>query len=482
MTQSTRKQSIKWFDLIGENATLLAEAGSIVWKDIDDILDGFYAALMTNNETRGFFASQQIVDHAKAAQKAHWKRLFAGDFSQAYFDSADRIGRVHFKIQLPVNLFLGGYARAGSDMIARVLKGGLLANRANSARAQVLMRAMLADTEAVIQSYYRAEGEDRARALELLSVGIGKLEEGDLTSRIPSEGFPDGFQTARSSFNNLQMRWSEQIAQAAGYANSVDGRMAETSRMASDLAERSQSQAATLEEAVASVSQIAATTKDAADRLEAASQRSARNRKAAEKGGTVVDKAIEAMQRIEESSEKISQIIEVIEDISFQTNLLALNAGVEAARAGEAGRGFAVVASEVRALAVRTSDSATEIKSLIAESSGLVQDGGELVRESGKSLAEIRGGASEVSGLMSEVSTMISEQSLSLGEIDTSVAELGRTTQDTAQLAGDVFETTSRLSQDSAALKRCMDSFRTTAGSSSEAAMDRRFERMARNG
>lgn len=482
MTTQTRSDLNEWFDLNGENAQLLAEAGKLVWKNIDGILDGFYEGLMAREATRAFFPTPELAAHAKAAQKAHWGRLLTGKFDQSYLDSADRVGRAHFKIQLPFDLYLGGYARAGSEMIAAVSQGGLFSARGATARSQVLMRALLADCDVVIQSYFEAQNEDQAQALDLLSGAIGRLEQGNLSVPIPAEDFPDKFEALRASYNTLLNRWSGQIAQAAGHARSVDGRMAETTRMANDLAERSQSQAATLEQAVASVSQIAATTKEASSRLDAASSRSALNRAAAEKGETVVDQAIEAMQRIEESSEKISRIIEVIEDISFQTNLLALNAGVEAARAGEAGRGFAVVASEVRALAVRTSDSATEIKSLIAESSAQVQDGGGLVRESGKSLQEIREGAKEVSGLMGEVSSMISDQSMSLGEIDTSMAELGRTTQDTAQLAGDVYETTTRLAQDSAALRRSMDSFRTGPAAGSEAALDRDFERFAKTG
>jgi methyl-accepting chemotaxis protein len=482
MTQQTRQSVNEWFDLTGASAALLADAGKTVWKSIDGILDNFYEGLMAREDTRSFFPSREVAAHAKAAQKAHWGRLLSGRFDQDYLDSAARVGRAHYKIQLPFELYMGGYARAGSEMIACVTKGGLFSGKAASARAQVLMRALLADCDEVIRAYFQAESEDQTQALELLSGAIGRLEQGDLSGQISAGAFPSKFEALRTSYNTLLNRWSGQIAQAAGHARAVDGQLANTARMASDLAERSQSQAATLEEAVASVSQIAASAKEAADRLDAASNRSALNRKAAEKGKSVVEQAIEAMQRIEDSSEKISRIIEVIEDISFQTNLLALNAGVEAARAGEAGRGFAVVASEVRALAGRTSDSATEIKSLIAESSAQVQDGGELVRESGKSLEEIRNGASQVSGLMAEASAMISEQSVSLGEIDTSVAELGRTTQDTAQLAGDVYETTSKLAQDSTALKRSMESFRTGSGAASEAALDQAFHRAARTG
>src|SRR5207244_12039700 len=126
-----------------------------------------------------------------------------------------------------------------------------------------------------------------------------------------------------------------------------------------------------------------------ADNAQQASQRASRTRAAADHGGQVVTSAVAAMSRIDGASQKMADIISVIDEIARQTNLLALNAAVEAARAGEAGRGFAVVASEVRTLAQRSSQAAKDIKDLITNSSGQVQQGVDLVNKTGAALNEI---------------------------------------------------------------------------------------------
>ena len=153
---------------------------------------------------------------------------------------------------------------------------------------------------------------------------------------------------------------------------------------------------------------------------------SARARANAEKSGDVVRRAVEAMGRIEKSSQQISQIIGVIDEIAFQTNLLALNAGVEAARAGDAGRGFAVVASEVRALAQRSAEAAKEIKALIGTSSAEVSGGVKLVAETGEALTQIIDQVGQVNALVGEIASGAEEQATSLHEVNAAVNADGR--------------------------------------------------------
>ena len=124
--------------------------------------------------------------------------------------------------------------------------------------------------------------------------------------------------------------------------------------------------------------------------------------KVAQTGGTIVTQAVEAMTRIEQASQKITDITSVIDDIAFQTNLLALNAAVEAARAGEAGKGFAVVASEVRTLAQRSSDAAKDITGLINTSTTEVAQGVKLVRSAGDALGKIVDASQKVASTVSE--------------------------------------------------------------------------------
>ncbi|MGR3761444.1 methyl-accepting chemotaxis protein [Roseobacteraceae bacterium NS-SX3] len=467
MSTDSQAQFRVWFDLREDNAKIIAEAGRIILKDIDGILDKFYATLLEREETQAFFPDAATVEHAKAAQKHHWERLFSGRFDKGYLASADRVGRVHYQIQLPFVLYLGGYASAGSDMVAKIMRRSRFGNRARTEKqVQMVMRAMLADCERVIEAYFRAQQEEQTKALEILTSGIGRLENGDLSRKIRQSeggGFPARFDGIRCSYNNLIDRWSGIISDATSRAHSVDAKMAATTQMTQEMADRAEDQAATLEETVAAVSSINAGTKQTRQKLSVAAQKSDANRQFAEKAGEVVTGAIDAVERIEKSSEQIAKFVDVIDDISFQTNLLALNAGVEAARAGEAGRGFAVVASEVRALAVRASQSATEIKALIAGSTEQVREGCGLVRQTGESLDQIRNSAIEVSSLMGEITSVISDQASSLEEIDVAMSHFGEITQASAARATEVYETAAKLASDSSMLKHSMDGFNTSA-------------------
>lgn len=453
-----------WFNLEGDQNKLLSETGKQILPHVDKVLDRFYDLVLSRKETQSFFSDPKLVDHAKQAQKAHWERLFSGDFDPEYFASADRIGRIHYQIQLPFIQYLGGYSAAGSDMLDILMQRRVLNRKKLSQQVQLVTRVMLADCERVIEAYFAAQQEEQTRALDLMTEGIERLEQGNLTFKIRKAdggGFPDRFDGIRQSYNNLIDHWSTILSDATKRAHSVDGKMASTTQLTQEMAKQAEQQAATLEEAVAAVSQVTAGTREARETVDKVAQQSESNRKDAEKGGDVVKLAILAVEQIEKSSEQIAKFVDVIDDISFQTNLLALNAGVEAARAGEAGRGFAVVASEVRALAGRASQSATEIKALIAASSAQVREGSDLVRQTGDNLEDIHKGATAVSALMEEISSVISKQAYSLEEIDTSMANLGQTTQDNATRAMDVFETTAKLAADSARLKEGMDGFET---------------------
>jgi methyl-accepting chemotaxis protein len=165
-------------------------------------------------------------------------------------------------------------------------------------------------------------------------------------------------------------------------------------------------------------------------------------RSSAEAGGQVAGDAIKAMGEIELSSQKISEIVGMIDEIAFQTNLLALNAAVEAARAGEAGRGFAVVAGEVRALAQRSSQASKEIKTLISNSNTQVKQGVELVNKAGATLGEIVTSVKRVSDIVAEIAAANKEQSASVGEVQEAIGQIEQATQQNAAL---VEETTAAL-------------------------------------
>jgi methyl-accepting chemotaxis protein len=224
---------------------------------------------------------------------------------------------------------------------------------------------------------------------------------------------------------------------------------------------RTQEQASALEETASSMEQMTASVKQNADNTRQTTQRALDVRAQAERGGTVVNRAVAAMTGINDSSKKIADIIGVIDEIAFQTNLLALNAAVEAARAGEQGRGFAVVATEVRNLAQRSASAAKQIKQLITDSVGKVREGSELVNESGKTLAQIIQSVSEVAHIVAEMSAASSEQASGIDQVNTAITQMDSVTQQNAALVEEATATSKAIEQQAAELVQLIAYFHT---------------------
>ncbi|MCG7625538.1 globin-coupled sensor protein [Epibacterium sp. Ofav1-8] len=484
MPQNNLDELLTWFALGDFDRSVLADMAALVERHIDAVLDEFYGICLAREETRRYFPTPEIVAHAKAAQRAHWLRLFSGAFDEAYLASAATVGRVHFEVQLPFHLFLGGYATAGDRILDVVLsqRTGWRGSKKVMTQARLLQRLILFDCERVIDGYIAAQMQEREKALNIMTDGIKRLESGDLTQQIATArdgGLPERFDDVRLSYNGLLDHWSGILADATTRAHSVNAKIAETVQMTRDMAHRSGEQATTLNETVTAVNSVTESTKVTSEKVADAAKQIEANRLVADEGGSVVKEAIAAVERIEQSSGKITKIVDVIEEISFQTTLLALNAGVEAARAGEAGKGFAVVAAEVRSLASRATDAAVDIKKLISESSSQVHEGCSLVHQTGERLDCIRSSADSVARIMQEVDGVIAEQSGHLVSISERMERLDQYTQNSADQAGQVSSTTDALAQDSAALKASMDGFKTRSLAVKEAEMDLAYERAA---
>ena len=201
-----------------------------------------------------------------------------------------------------------------------------------------------------------------------------------------------------------------------------------------DLSSRTEEQAGSLEETASSMEELTSTVKQNADNARQANQLAASAAQVAVKGGAVVAQVVGTMQSINTSSNKIVDIISVIDGIAFQTNILALNAAVEAARAGEQGRGFAVVASEVRNLAQRSASAAKEIKTLIGASVEQVNAGSMLVAQAGSTMNDIVDSVQRVSDIITEITAASSEQSVGIDEINRAIGQMDAVTQQNAAL------------------------------------------------
>ncbi|MEI2676628.1 MAG: methyl-accepting chemotaxis protein [Burkholderiaceae bacterium] len=235
------------------------------------------------------------------------------------------------------------------------------------------------------------------------------------------------------------------------------------------LSERTEAQASSLEQTTASVQELSGAVRKNAQGAEAASSMAARVQTIAENGGSAIQSAVVAMQDIQTSSSRVQEIVGVIEGISFQTNILALNAAVEAARAGEQGRGFAVVAAEVRSLAQRSSESAREIKSLIAASAGHVNTGVAQIGGASQTFAEIVQGIREVASRVHEIKTSTAEQSSGLDQIAQAVQHIDEITQRNAQMVESAMNSSSQLSGRAERLSSAVSNFRLRQGSADEA-------------
>lgn len=202
----------------------------------------------------------------------------------------------------------------------------------------------------------------------------------------------------------------------------------------SDLSNRTEQQAAALEETAASMEELDSTVKNNVDNAHQANRLAQNASAVAIQGGEVVNRVVETMKGINDSSRKIADIIGVIEGIAFQTNILALNAAVEAARAGEQGRGFAVVASEVRSLAGRSAAAAKEIKTLIGANVERVQQGSALADQAGVTTTEVVASIKRVTDIMGEITAASAEQSAGLSQVGEAVTQMDQATQQNAAL------------------------------------------------
>jgi methyl-accepting chemotaxis protein len=303
--------------------------------------------------------------------------------------------------------------------------------------------------------------ENQAEIVNRLTNALQQLAQGDLTTRLEQQ-FKGGHDNLRLDFNTALTALDQTIVQVLDKAISIKGETDNISNAASDLSKRTEQQAATLEEFAAALTEITQSVASAAEGASQADEAVTAARKNAESSGEVVKQAVSAMSEIATSSEQISKIIGVIDDIAFQTNLLALNAGVEAARAGDAGRGFAVVASEVRALAQRSSEAAREINELISASGGQVKRGVSLVDKTGTALKDIVLSVREISDLVANIATSAREQSNGLSEINGAMAQLDQVTQQNAAMFEETSAATRLLSEEADNLTATTSRFATS--------------------
>ncbi len=444
-------------------------------------LTGLYRHIAATPSIRVMFQSQARMDHARDKQLEHWRKLFSGPINRDYAAAASNIGQVHARIGLAPTWYISGYARMLEHVLPRLVLGPIglpFGARARARAATALVKASLIDMDIALAAYFEAEQAGRRAVIERCGVAFDRMAQGDLT--VSLSGLPREYQALADSFETMRQQMCETLGMVTRSGEQIRIGSGNIRQASDDLSQRTEQQAASLEETAAAMDQIVSTVRETAEGASRADRIVGEARGEAEESGKIVRRAVDAMGGIQRSSAEISEIISVIDGISFQTNLLALNAGVEAARAGEAGKGFAVVASEVRALALRSAEAAKDVKTRILASSEQVDVGVDLVNATGQALQRIIGRIGEISSLVSGIATSASQQSTGLQQVNTAVSEMDNVTQRNAAMVEQATADARALAQEAEVLANEVARFRLTGpGESGTNEVHRMQQRLA---
>lgn len=391
------------------------------------------------------------VEGARSQRFALGRRTVSLSLSPVMHANGERLGTAVEWLELTDEL---AAANEVADVVAAAVEGDFSRRIPLSGKPEALARI--------------AEGMNQINALVEGAVGefadvLGGLAEGDLTRRMDGH-YRGRFAELQHSLNGTLAHLGETVSTIQATAGNVSRAASEINAGAGDLAARTEETATSLEQTAATTEQLAASVKQSASHSRKATSLADEAMNVANDGKSVVSQAVVAIERIDSSSGRISEIVSVIDDIAFQTNLLALNAAVEAARAGEAGKGFAVVASEVRALAQRSGQAAKDIKGLIIASNAQVGEGVKFVRSTGEALERIVAAAGKVSDMVADISDATAEQANGIDEMSQTVAHMDEMTQQNSALAEQSASSANELMTEIDSLKELIAFFRTDAG------------------
>jgi methyl-accepting chemotaxis protein len=285
------------------------------------------------------------------------------------------------------------------------------------------------------------------------------LSDGDLTTSI-EEKFEGEFQDLGDAINSFVSELRDTISQINAAANTINEASTEIAEGNADLSSRTEEQASSLEETASSMEELTGTVRLNSENANQANSLASEASTVAIEGGETIQKVVTTMASINESANKISDIIGVIDGIAFQTNILALNAAVEAARAGEQGRGFAVVASEVRTLAQRSANAAKDIKELISDSVSKIENGNVLVNQSGETMEKVVTSIKRVNDIMSEIAAASAEQATGIDEVGKAITQMDEVTQQNAALVEEAAAAAESLQSQAVQLTERVSSFK----------------------
>ncbi|WP_426072902.1 methyl-accepting chemotaxis protein [Janthinobacterium sp. DSP2-3-3] len=414
-------------------------------------------ARSSDTSLSGYFAEESKVSSSSSAElqkkiealidKPEEKAMFAGLLEQrkVYISSRDQVYKLKGESQVDAanEVFEKTFVPAAAKY-QKMVYGLLEHQRANidatareiddiasTSRNLLLLLSTLALVFGVVCAWVLTMGI--VRPLRTAVDIARKVADGDLTAQIDASAKDETGQLLQA-LKDMNTSLLNIVGEVRSGTDSIATSSTQIAAGNQDLSSRTEEQAGSLEETASSMEELTSTVKQNADNARQANQLAASAAQVAVKGGEVVAQVVGTMQSINTSSNKIVDIISVIDGIAFQTNILALNAAVEAARAGEQGRGFAVVASEVRNLAQRSASAAKEIKTLIGASVEQVNAGSMLVAQAGSTMNDIVDSVQRVSDIITEITAASSEQSVGIDEINRAIGQMDAVTQQNAAL------------------------------------------------
>ncbi len=429
------------------------DEGQIGFRIDDSAFPGAYGRMV--RDTNGLVAS-----HIDAIQRALqiMERYAVGDLSQ----DMDRLPGEKAVLTRSMDSVKASLRAINGEIqrLAASAADGDFAARGDATRFQHDFRAMVDSLNRLMST---ADGN-----LSALSALLQGVARGDLSQRMQGE-YRGVFAQMSHDANETVDRLAEIVGQIREGSDAIGSAAGEIAAGNSDLSQRTEQQAASLEETASSMEELTSTVRQNADNARQADQLAQSATGVASEGGAIVDKVVQTMSAINESSRRIGDIIGVIDGIAFQTNILALNAAVEAARAGEQGRGFAVVAAEVRSLAQRSANAAKEIKQLITDSVVEVQQGTQLVDQAGRTMSQIVTSVKKVTDIIADISAASQEQSAGIEQVNNAITQMDEGTQQNAALVEQASAAARSLEQQAEQLVQTVAVFRLA-----NAATDRR--------
>jgi len=427
---------LSFLEMNPSDAPLLHEARLVLEPHIDGILDTFYAHLMATPQTAEMFKSGSQMRHAREMQRKHWmETVFSGVFDDAYFEKADRIGRVHERVGLDPRWYLGGYAYVIKHIEAVVMKAYRRKPDRGIAIMSAITRTLFLDMDIVITSYVETA---RERTADLLDNHATQF-------KVDVQGLVEIVAAAATQLQNTATAMyatSESTADQVGVAATAAGSASDNVHTVASASEELHAAIEEINRQVIESSRVS---------REAVSQ--------ADEGNAMIGS-------LTDSADKIGAVVRFITEIAAQTNLLALNATIEAARAGEAGKGFAVVANEVKTLASQTARATKEISEQVGAVQGATRGTVNVIQSMGKTISQISGIGDAIAAAIEEhgratrvIARNVDEASTATRDVANTIDGVRDMANETGHAAEEVRAAAGDLARQAEALRASVDEF-----------------------